>query len=330
MTKRRVELLVAFLLTGCEGYLHAGTERIPPTTSGGQTGGGTSTSGGTTSGSSASASTSGSTSSSGTAGGACVPGAQPDPCAVDGQVCHVVDAGISVTFGLGTCSPPGELDPCDAAVGCADGFNCMWANPQPSGRTVGWCVRGCSSVADCPLLTTVCQPPDDPNATTGGVCFYPVCGPFGFGGVGPLYAPCGLFGWDQSDLDRSAYVGVGLCVPMETWIGTIGVCLQGGLVTSGACNGTRVDGGADLCSVGALCAVATDGGTSSCNPICAASRNEVGVDGGPACTEPGAICANVFSVQNDFGECLSACGGSGSCLTGTCTALDSTQSVCLP
>jgi hypothetical protein len=234
----------------------------------------------------------------------------PDTCASLGQVCHG-------SLGIGTCGPPTELEGCQPNTGCASAdLACTELVPNTG---VFYCLRSCGGTGDCPLATTTCF--DDVPA---GVkfCFFDVCGPdWKLSPVsGPsYYAPCNAQG-----------TGDGTCLPVESPLGTIGICLQGGPVTSGgACAWQRVDGGGDqLCTAGTICA-AYDGGYA-CNPFCAASSQGSLDGGGPYCTQ-GAVCANVLNASFDFGQCLQSCNGSGTCAgSAVCVPLSLTQSVCYP
>ncbi len=265
--------------------------------------------GGTTTGSSTGSTTGiGSTGSSTGGAPVCMPGVSPDPCAAMGLICHG-------GFGVGTCGLPEELDPCTTTVGCASS-DLTCAAPIPDAPTLSFCLRTCSSLADCPLLITTCA--SFPGY--GSACFYNACGP-GWPMIIPssgpaYYAPCNV-----------TSSGDGICLPAESQLGTVGVCLQGGGVVSGQCANTRADGGmAMLCAWGTICA-ADDNGNYACNSACAASPNG-SVDGGPFCVG-GEVCANVGSAQFDFGQCLVSCGGGGTCVSGTCTPLG-TESVCYP
>jgi hypothetical protein len=216
-------------------------------------------------------------------------------------------------IGMGTCGPPEELDPCDPTVGCATSdLNCFSLT-----STISFCLRSCSVLGDCPMLNTSCQ-----NLEGLSICFYNACGP-GWPMVLPVsgasyYAPCNVVG-----------TGDGYCIPAESPLGTVGVCLQGGSLDGGPCNATRIDGGA-YCGVGAICAAIPDGGPSGCNPICMATQNGA-VDGGPTCDAGGSVCANVYNAAFDFGQCLYTCNGPGTCLgDAVCARLSSSESVCFP
>jgi hypothetical protein len=242
----------------------------------------------------------------------CVPGAVPDICADIGEVCHGA-------FGMGTCGPPEELDPCDPTTGCATADLSCDLLLQMSG--IYLCLRSCDTTADCTNATTTCF---NDSAIGGNVCFYNVCGPDWPLPFPPLsgpsyYAPC-----DSQD------AGDGVCLPVESPLGTVGVCLQGGSVVSGgACSGERVDGGGDqLCGAGTFCAAAN--GAYACTPICAASPNGSLDGGGPNCPA-GSACAQVLSASFDFGQCLQSCTGIGTCPgSSACVTLSPTQSVCYP
>jgi hypothetical protein len=242
----------------------------------------------------------------------CVPGAIPDTCAALGLVCHG-------NFGVGSCGPPQELDPCDPDAGCATSDLSCDLLFTSSG--IYLCLRSCNSTGDCVNPTTSCF---NDVAAGGTICFYNVCGPDWPLPFPPLsgssyYAPCNAQG-----------AGDGTCLPVESQLGTVGICLQGGPVTSGgACVEQRTDGGGDqLCASGTLCAAAN--GAYACNPICAASANGSLDGGGPSCAS-GSVCANVLNASFDFGQCLTSCNGSGTCAgSSTCVPLSLTQSVCYP
>jgi hypothetical protein len=214
-------------------------------------------------------------------------------------------------FGDGGCGPPEELDPCDPnGTACATSDLACTLIFQNSG--IYLCLRTCSTVADCPNATTTCF---DDTSAGGKYCFYNVCGPDWPLPFPPLsgpsyYKPCTVQSTDD-----------GTCLPVESQLGTVGVCLQGGTFSgSGACSGQRLaDGGvSELCPPGTLCASLPGFGT--CTPICAVSPHGQLDGGGPNCG-PGFVCTDVLNASYDFGQCFSSCLASGACCDPT---------VCIP
>jgi hypothetical protein len=205
------------------------------------------------------------------------------------------------------CGAPQELDPCDPnGTACATSDLACTLLFQNSG--IYLCLRTCSTTADCVNATTSCF---DDTSIGEKVCFYNVCGPDWPLPFPPLsgpsyYGPCTA----QATND-------GTCLPVESQLGTVGVCLQGGSVSGGGvCSGDRVDGGgSQLCPAGTLCA-ADFRGIFDCTPICAASANG-SVDGGPGC-DPGFVCTNALSAAYDFGQCLRSCSNTNLCAGSFC------------
>jgi hypothetical protein len=222
---------------------------------------------------------------------------------------------------MGTCGPPEELDACDPnGNACATSDLACTLLFQNSG--VYLCLRTCSTTADCINATTSCF---DDTSIGEKICFYNVCGPDWPLPFPPLsgpsyYGPC-----------TAEATNDGTCLPVESQLGTVGVCLQGGSVSDGGvCSGDRVDGGgSQLCPPGTLCGANPVLGTYGCTSICAASSLG-SIDGGPSCAQ-GSVCASVLSAAYDFGQCLTSCTGSGSCgASSACVPISATQSVCYP
>ena len=276
---------------------------------------GASSSSGSSSSSSSTSSSSSSSSSSSTGGqdAGCIPGQIPDSCAASGEVCH------GSIIGLGTCGPPEELDPCSTSTGCATSdLSCLEIFAHTG---IYVCLRACQSIADCPNPTTTCF---DDSSLGEKVCFYNVCGPdwpLPFPPVsGPsYYGSCNAQG-----------TGDGTCLPVESQLGTVGVCLQGGdVVSGGVCSLMRTDGGQGLCPTGTLCGSIGTLNIYSCDPVCAATANGQLDGGGPNCAQ-GSICASAANLSYDFGACLLDCSATGTCPgSSVCVPLNG-QGVCYP
>ncbi len=309
------------------GSTSGGTTFGGGSTSGGTTFGGGSTSGGTTFGGGSTSSggfTSGGSTSGGstgggmTAGSACTAPAagQTDPCATAGLACMYTGGGTSGY----QCELPTEFYPCLPAVGCAQGsppLTCS-AITLPTGSE-NLCVVDCAASTGCPTPSTTCQ-----SVSGQSVCWYDLCGPGSSPDGGTAngtvyYAPCNAQG-----------SGDGVCLPVTSGSGTVGICQQGGPLAAGAtgCSPIRPAGGAlaTLCDGTSYCLTSFSGGTTSlCYPICGAQA-PMAADGGPGCgTGTGCV-----GIGGDFGVCLESCTAG----TTTCPSPTSCQNVgssyCLP
>lgn len=239
----------------------------------------------------------------------CDPKAQPDPCAPYGLVCTLQGA----TSQSGTCQPPTELQPCQASVGCASSdLTCT------SVGTGSYCLRNCTTTADCPAPFSSCQPHGGSN-----LCLFNLCGPGTANGTDD-YGPC-----------QATVTGDGQCLPAPNGDGgTLASCWQTGPQASQAqCSTLRASAGASsqLCAAGSACVPGQPGSQSGiCEPICAGAA-PFGADGGPGC-DAADFCAT--NQTFDFGVCLQSCTGSlfsSNCPSGKyCVQISSTQKGCAP
>ncbi len=189
-----------------------------------------------------------------------------DPCVAVGLVCEY----SSDPANTGTiCELPGELQPCQASVGCdAPTLDCL------SFSTGSYCLIRCMSSTDCTTLYTTCQ------GGPTGVCLVSYCS--AGVGVDGGFESCDAAGQDD-----------GTCLPD---VGA-GVCLQGGTAAPGdVCESQRGAGvgSADLCAPNAACIPGGISGASHCAPVC-------GLDGGPVCPSP-TFCQP--SEAGNWGYCL--------------------------